>query len=77
MIKVIEYNNGYIAEDVILLLGYFDGMHIGHQKLLEIAREKQAETGYKISIINFLGSCSKVEGSKFPFNVAYIMERRV
>ncbi len=56
MIKVIEYNNGYIAADIILLLGYFDGMHIGHQKLLEVARAKQAETGYKIAIMTFLGS---------------------
>ena len=59
MIKIIDYNSGYIAEDIILLLGYFDGMHIGHQKLLQVARAKQKETGYKTAIMTFLGNKEK------------------
>ena len=57
--KVIDYNSGWIDESIILLLGYFDGMHIGHQKLLQSARAVAKEKGYKIAIMTFLGNKEK------------------
>ncbi len=49
MIRVVDYENGEWKEPCILLLGYFDGMHVGHRKLLErakcLAREKNCTVG--------------------------------
>lgn len=57
--KVIEYSRGRIEESTIVLLGYFDGMHIGHQKLLQKAREVAMQNAYKIAIMTFLGNKEK------------------
>lgn len=57
--KVIEYAHGKIEDAIILLLGYFDGMHLGHQKLLQKARAVAKQKNYKIAIMTFLGNKEK------------------
>ncbi len=36
-----------------IVLGYFDGLHIGHQKLLKEAKEKMNKVNGKLSLITF------------------------
>lgn len=39
MIRVIDYRQGQFDGPCVLMLGYFDGMHVGHRALLSRARE--------------------------------------
>ena len=41
------------TEDTVLVLGYFDGLHKGHQALFEKAREIAVEQGLKIAVMTF------------------------
>ena len=41
------------TEDTVLVLGYFDGLHKGHQALFEKAREISTEQGLKIAVLTF------------------------
>lgn len=38
-----------ISEDIALCLGYFDGVHIGHKSMIEIAKNE----GYKVAVLTF------------------------
>ena len=40
-------------EDTVLVLGYFDGLHKGHQTLFKEARKIAAEQGLKIAVLTF------------------------
>ena len=40
-------------EDRVLVLGYFDGLHKGHQTLFKEARKIAAEQGLKIAVLTF------------------------
>lgn len=40
-------------EDTVLVLGYFDGLHKGHQTLFKEARKIAAERGLKIAVLTF------------------------
>ncbi len=40
-------------EETILVLGYFDGMHLGHQELFAKAREMAKKEGLKIAVLTF------------------------
>ena len=40
-------------EDTVLVLGYFDGLHKGHQALFKEARKIAAEQGLKIAVLTF------------------------
>ena len=55
MIQVIDYQNGRLNEPCVLMLGYFDGMHIGHRALL--ARAKELAAGQKlVGVMTFYDS---------------------
>ncbi|RSI30678.1 bifunctional riboflavin kinase/FAD synthetase [Streptococcus sanguinis] len=41
------------TEDTVLVLGYFDGLHKGHQALFEKAREIATEQDLKIAVLTF------------------------
>ena len=47
--RIVDFDTGQYGEPCVLLLGYFDGVHIGHRKLIaraeEIARALCCETG--------------------------------
>ncbi len=57
MVKKIKiYNNFNIAKKYyrsILLIGNFDGLHIGHQKLFKIAEQYKKKINLKIGVITF------------------------
>lgn len=42
-----------IQEKTVMVLGKFDGIHLGHQKLITLAKEKAEETGEKMAVFTF------------------------
>ncbi|MDR3156587.1 MAG: riboflavin biosynthesis protein RibF [Lactobacillales bacterium] len=40
-------------EDVVLILGYFDGIHKGHQKVIEQGRKIATKQGLKLALMSF------------------------
>ena len=40
-------------EDTVLVLGYFDGLHKGHQRLFKEARKITEKQGLKIAVLTF------------------------
>ena len=54
--KLKIYNNFNISrkyQDSIILIGNFDGLHIGHQKLFNIAKKFKQKNKLKIGVITF------------------------
>ena len=50
--EIIQFELGEKLEpvnDLILCLGFFDGVHLGHQKLIKKVRKE----GYKLGILTF------------------------
>ncbi len=46
------------SEQTVMTLGKFDGIHLGHQKLLRLAKERAEETGEKLAVFTFSNSAS-------------------
>ena len=56
MMKIRRINNELEInqeEDTVLVLGYFDGLHKGHQTLFKEARKIADERGLKIAVLTF------------------------
>ena len=56
MMKIRRINNELEIkqeEDTVLVLGYFDGLHKGHQTLFKEARKIAEEQGLKIAVLTF------------------------
>ena len=57
MVKKIKfYNNFNISksnQNSIVLIGNFDGLHLGHQKLFKLAKKYKNKFGLKIGVITF------------------------
>ena len=56
MMKIRRINNELEInqeEDTVLVLGYFDGLHKGHQTLFKEARKIATEQGLKIAVLTF------------------------
>lgn len=49
------YGTSYINQvaNSIVVLGNFDGVHLGHQKLFNLAKEKAKETGFQVIALSF------------------------
>jgi len=41
------------AKDVAMALGYFDGVHLGHQKVVETARQKALKHQLSLAVLSF------------------------
>ena len=57
MVNKIKFYNNFKVSKVhkhsILLIGNFDGLHLGHQKLLKLANNYKKKFKLKIGIITF------------------------
>ena len=57
MVKIIKlYNNFKIKKqhkNSIILIGNFDGLHLGHQKLFNIAKNYKKKYSLKIGVLTF------------------------
>jgi len=51
--RVIESDEQRVAEPVCLMIGNFDGVHLGHQSLIDQARELAERHGYKTAVLSF------------------------
>ncbi|MCU9612060.1 riboflavin biosynthesis protein RibF [Caldibacillus lycopersici] len=58
-------------EPIALAIGYFDGVHIGHQKVILTAKEIAKQNGWKSAVMTFDPSPKAVLG-KNPEEVKYI-----
>ena len=59
-------------EDVVLILGFFDGVHLGHQKVIETGREIAQREGLKLALMTFNQHPSIVFKKINPSNVKYL-----
>lgn len=67
--KIIDFiypNIEKIDDEICLCLGYFDGVHLGHQQLIKNAKQ----VGYKVGVLTFDNSPAYILG-KIPNN-AYL-----
>lgn len=48
-----DYRDIEQSKDTVLVLGYFDGIHIGHQLLFVAAREFAAQLNLKVAVLTF------------------------
>ena len=57
MVNKIKYYNNFkiskVHKQSILLIGNFDGLHLGHQKLFKLANNYKKKFNLKIGIITF------------------------
>lgn len=53
MIKVIDYEKGSLHSPCVLLLGFFDGLHIGHRALIRRAKALAERFGCIVGIMTF------------------------
>ncbi len=53
--KILEGLDGLkqVSPGAVLSVGNFDGMHLGHRRLLELAKRLRAETGGNIAVVTF------------------------
>ncbi|HKM10572.1 MAG: riboflavin biosynthesis protein RibF [Bacilli bacterium] len=66
--ELIEFsftNTPKLNEKIVLCLGFFDGVHLGHQAIINAAKKE----GYKVGVLTFDNSPSVVLG-KIAFNEA-------
>lgn len=56
MLKIIDYASAErMEEPCVLMLGYFDGMHVGHRALLRAAMDCAAKDNLKVGVMTFYG----------------------
>ena len=48
-----DFNISNNHKKSIILIGNFDGVHLGHQKLLKLAKSYKKKYNLKIGVINF------------------------
>ena len=53
MMRVVDYGTGSLSEPCVLLLGYFDGMHVGHRALIARAHEEALARGDELVVVTF------------------------
>ena len=56
---------------LVMALGFFDGVHLGHQKVILSAKKMAEENGYKSAVMSFNPHPSVVLGRRFR-HVEYI-----
>jgi len=75
--EVIELRHPYTneiipKEDVVLVLGFFDGVHKGHQKVIETGRKIANKQGLKLAVMTFNQHPSIVFKKTDPNEVKYL-----
>ncbi|EOH99639.1 riboflavin biosynthesis protein RibF [Enterococcus haemoperoxidus ATCC BAA-382] len=60
------------ADEVVMVLGFFDGVHRGHQKVIETAKKIAQEKGLKLAVMTFNQHPSIVFQKVLPENMKYL-----
>lgn len=72
----INPNDPIFIGELVACTGYFDGIHLGHQTLLEKAKEISKQTGLKKALITFVKSPKDlIMGNNNPNNFTTLKER--
>ena len=61
--KIKHYNSFNISksdQNSILLIGNFDGLHLGHQKLFYLAQKYKKKTNSKVGVVTFKSNSKNV-----------------
>lgn len=81
--KVIEIHHPYEAqqipnEEIVLAMGFFDGVHLGHQKVIKTAKKIADEKNLKLAVMTFNQHPSIVFQKIDPDKMNYLstMERK-
>lgn len=64
--RIVDYNGGTFERECVLLLGYFDGVHVGHRALILRARSLAESAGLNVGIMTFYDS--KKGGQIYDFS---------
>lgn len=62
---ILEFKKEYL-DDLVLCLGYFDGIHLGHTSLIKKGRELAMKTNSKLAVLIFIGGKNS-EGDVFTY----------
>lgn len=60
------------ADDVVMVLGFFDGVHLGHQKVIETGKRVAKEKKLKLAVMTFNQHPSIVFQKVLPENMKYL-----
>ena len=68
-----------VQEPIVLALGFFDGIHLGHQEVIQKAKEKAQELGVKLALMSFDHHPSIIFQGADPDELQYLspFERKV
>ncbi|MBM7688107.1 riboflavin biosynthesis protein RibF [Enterococcus ureilyticus] len=60
------------TDEVVMVLGFFDGVHRGHQKVIETGKQIAQEKGLKLAVMTFNQHPSIVFQKVLPENMKYL-----
>ncbi|ALS00342.1 bifunctional riboflavin kinase/FMN adenylyltransferase [Enterococcus silesiacus] len=75
--QIISIRHPYTLEqipkdEVVMVLGFFDGVHRGHQKVIETGKQIAKEKGLKLAVMTFNQHPSIVFQKVLPENMKYL-----
>ena len=81
--QIIELSHPYakdciIQEPIVLALGFFDGIHLGHKEVITTAKKVAEERGYKVAVMSFNQHPSVIFQNVDPESIQYVspLERK-
>ena len=81
--QTIELSHPYVKEfivqePIVLALGFFDGIHLGHKEVITTAKKVAEERGYKIAVMSFNQHPSVIFQNVDPDSIQYVspLERK-
>lgn len=79
LLKLIKVKHPYnkekiISEDIVLILGFFDGVHLAHQKVIKKGIEIARERGLKVALMTFNRRPRLVYHKFDPNNYTYLTQ---
>jgi riboflavin kinase/FMN adenylyltransferase len=76
-LEISKFKPGHVYEPTVVALGNFDGVHLGHRKLLEWALEKSRSENLKLSVLLFCPHPLKVLYPERKLNLLTSYEERL
>ena len=81
--QTIELSHPYakeciIQEPIVLALGFFDGIHLGHKEVITTAKKVAEKRGYKVAVMSFNQHPSVIFQNVDPDSIQYVspLERK-
>lgn len=81
--QIIELSHPYakdciIQEPIVLALGFFDGIHLGHKEVITTAKKVAEKRGYKVAVMSFNQHPSVIFQNVDPESIQYVspLERK-